>query len=216
VVGVGFPYTEPELRLPLHRMVFNFLSQIYYINGCPPTFYGLPFPSLIVEFPIYLFYLVSFNTEQASITMDINTRIVSIQQVMSSFAHMCPKNSTLQLSSAENFHTWEAGIQSILVPYGLGLWEFFVDGSLLVPTDGSIDELTVTQLSSYLNRALQVVLITTVDAEIIANFQCEGLSGFELLQAIRRNFSTLSATFQDGWHFHAGSCYATIPSTEGS
>jgi hypothetical protein len=174
-------------------MVFNFLSQIYYINGCPPTFYGLPFPSLIVEFPIYLFYLVSFNTEQASITMDINTRIVSIQQVMSSFAHMCPKNSTLQLSSAENFHTWEAGIQSILVPYGLGLWEFFVDGSLLVPTDGSIDELTVTQLSSYLNRALQVVLITTVDAEIIANFQCEGLSGFELLQAIRRNFSTLSA-----------------------
>jgi hypothetical protein len=60
-------------------MVFNFLSQIYYINGCPPTFYGLPFPSLIVEFPIYLFYLVSFDTEQASITMDINTRIVSIQ-----------------------------------------------------------------------------------------------------------------------------------------
>ena len=76
----GFHSTEPELRLPLHRMVFNFLSQIYYINGCPPTFYGLPFPSLIVEFPIYLFYLVSFNTEQASITMDINTRIVSIQQ----------------------------------------------------------------------------------------------------------------------------------------
>jgi hypothetical protein len=67
----GFHYTEPELRLPLHRMVFNFLSQIYYINGCPPTFYGLPFPSLIVEYPIYLFYLVSFNTEQASITMDI-------------------------------------------------------------------------------------------------------------------------------------------------
>ena len=125
--------------------------------------------------------------------MDINTRIVSIQQVMSTFAHMCPKNSTFQLSSAENFHTWEAGIQSILVPYGLGLWEFFVDGSLLIPTDGSIEELTVTQLSSYLNRALHVVLITTVDADIIANFQCEGLSGFELLQALRRDFSAMSA-----------------------
>ena len=164
MVGVGFPYTGPASRLPLRRTVFIFLSQIYYINRCPHLLWALLFLPFIVEFPIYLFYLVSFNTEQASISMDINTRIVSIQQVMSSFAHMCPKNSTLQLSSAENFHTWEAGIQSILVPYGLGLWEFFVDGSLLVPTDGSIDELTVTQLSSYLNRALQVVLITSVDA----------------------------------------------------
>jgi hypothetical protein len=97
-----------------------------------------------------------------------------------------PKELYTLIEFAENFHMWEVGIH-ILVPYGLGLWEFFVDGSLLIPTDGSIEELTVTQL--YLNRAL----ITTVDAEIIANFQCEGLSGFELLQAIRRNFSTLLA-----------------------
>ena len=78
----GFRYAEQELRLPLRRTVFIFLSQIYYINRCPHLLWALLFLPFIVEFPIYLFYLVSFNTEQTSFSMDINTRIVSIQQLV--------------------------------------------------------------------------------------------------------------------------------------
>ena len=36
--------------------------------------------------------------------MDINQRITTIQQVMSSFSHLCPKSSGNILKSAENYH----------------------------------------------------------------------------------------------------------------
>jgi hypothetical protein len=46
----GFHYTEPELRLPLRRTVFIFLSQIYYINRFPHLLWALLFLPFIVEF----------------------------------------------------------------------------------------------------------------------------------------------------------------------
>ena len=54
-------------------------------------------------------------------------------------------------------------------------------------------ESRIVQLTFYLNRALQVVLMNTVDGDIISSYQCEGLSGSALLTAIRRDYSRLSA-----------------------
>ena len=71
--------------------------------------------------------------------------------------------------------------------------EFFTDSDLLVLWDTSANDPSVVQLTFYLKRALQVVLINTVDGNIISNYQCEGLSGSALLAAIRRDYSRLSA-----------------------
>jgi len=125
--------------------------------------------------------------------MDFANRITLIQQVMSSFSHLCPKSSINTLKSAENYHNWDVGVRSILATFGSGLLEFFTDGDLLVSPDTPADDPSVVQLTFYLNRALQVVLINTVDGNIISNYQCEGLSGSALLAAIRRDYSRLSA-----------------------
>ena len=143
----------------------------------------------------FTFCLFLFITIQLSIssTMDFNQRILTLQQVMSSFSHLCPKNSVITLKSAENYHNWDTGVRSILNTFGSGLLEFFTDGDLLVPPGTALDDPSVVQLTLYLNRALQVVLTTTVDAEVLSSYQCEGLSGSALLAAIRRDYSSLSA-----------------------
>jgi hypothetical protein len=66
--------------------------------------------------------------------------------------------------------------------------EFFTDEDLLVSPGPALDDPSVVQLTLYLNRALQVVLTTTVDAEVLPSYQCEGLSGSALLAAIRIRF----------------------------
>ena len=125
--------------------------------------------------------------------MDINSRVVQLQQVMSTFAFTCPKNSTVMLASAENFHPWHAGLSAILTSYGSGLLEFFQSGDLSLPADVvEINDPAVMQLSLVLNNCLQVVLNHTVKYDILARFQAEGLTGFALLTAIRRDYSTLS------------------------
>jgi hypothetical protein len=125
--------------------------------------------------------------------MDLPTRLVGLQQVMSGIAHMCPKGSVITLRSAEHYHIWVRAVQSLLVPLGLGLYEFFEEGDLLIPLDGSLDEATVTLLRGYLNRVLHIVLLNTVDQEIIDILQCEGLFGYDLLLAVKRDYSTLTA-----------------------
>ena len=125
--------------------------------------------------------------------MDINSRIVLLQQVMSTFAFTCPKNSTVMLASAENFHAWHAGLSAILTSYGSGLPEFFQSGDLSLPADVvETNDPAVIQLSLVLNNCLQVVLNHTVKYDILTRFQAEGLTGFALLTAIRRDYSTLS------------------------
>ncbi|TID30591.1 hypothetical protein CANINC_000822, partial [Pichia inconspicua] len=106
---------------------------------------------------------------------------------------MCPKNSTTVLKSAENYHYWDMSIRSTLSTFGSGLLEFYEDGDLLVPPDNSPEDPSIVQLSHYMNRALQVILVQTVDAEIISSYQSEGLFGSTLLTAIRRDHSTLFA-----------------------
>jgi hypothetical protein len=120
--------------------------------------------------------------------MDFNQRIMTLQQVMRSFSHLCPKNSVITLKSADNYHNWDTGVRSILNTFGSGLMEFFTDGDLLVFPGTALDDPSVVQLTLYLNRALQVELTTTVEAEVLPSYQCEGLSGSALLAAIRIRF----------------------------
>ena len=71
--------------------------------------------------------------------------------------------------------------------------EFFTDSDLLVLWDTSANDPSVVQLTFYLKRALQVVLINTVDGNIISIYQCECLSGSALLAAIRKDHPGFSA-----------------------
>ena len=125
--------------------------------------------------------------------MDINTRIVTLQQVMSTFALTCPKNSTVMLSSAQNYHQWVASLTTILGTYGSGLLEYFRDGDMLLPQDAVADDPAVLQLTLVLNNTIQVILNNTVKIDILSRFQAEGLTGLNLLLAIRRDYSTLSS-----------------------
>lgn len=124
--------------------------------------------------------------------MDITARVSTLQQVMSHFALTCPKDETLKLSSSLNYPKWNGYVGMMLSSQGAGLDVYFDSGNTLIAADVPADDPHVIQLKNALDNALQVVLMNTVSYKILLKYQSDNAYGLNLLNLIRRDYSSLS------------------------
>lgn len=124
--------------------------------------------------------------------MDITARVTTLQQVMSHFALTCPKDESLKLSSSLNYPKWNGYVGMMLSSQGAGLDVYFDSGNTLIAADVPADDPHVIQLKNALDNALQTVLMNTVSPKILLKYQSDNAYGLNLLNLIRRDYSSLS------------------------
>lgn len=124
--------------------------------------------------------------------MDIYTRAVTVQQVMSHFALACPKDESSKLVSAVNYPMWDNMTKMTLAAQGVGMDTYFESGDMLIPDGDTSDDVNILKLQSALENGIQTVLMNTVSRKILRKYQGSNLFGYNLLCAIRRDYAKVS------------------------
>ncbi|GMM47345.1 hypothetical protein DAPK24_039200 [Pichia kluyveri] len=124
--------------------------------------------------------------------MDIYTRAVTVQQVISHFALACPKDESSKLVSAVNYPMWDNMTKMTLAAQGVGMDNYFESGDMLIPDGDTSDDVNILKLQSALENGIQTVLMNTVSRKILRKYQGSNLFGYNLLCAIRRDYAKVS------------------------
>ncbi|GME72415.1 unnamed protein product [[Candida] boidinii] len=116
----------------------------------------------------------------------LDSRIIQLRQVMSSFAYTCKPSEDQKLSSAENYAEWRHYVSRALVPHGADLESYFLTGSFdetgLSPEESAL-------LAPHYETTLQTVLQVTVSADLIKRY---GGYGSELLQNLMQELGVVT------------------------
>lgn len=138
----------------------------------------------------------------------METRTQLLQQVMSTFAQRHPTGSILQLTNAYNFTAWRDNLRFVLSAEKGGIVNYFDNGDLGISSYKTVnvtneDNTTTTQvltdaevdkLKRDLDNFLNVILMASVDSEIIKKYRHRaGSFGLQLLKQITADYGKLSS-----------------------